>query len=59
MLVYSIKSVHCPLFLLKDEKERPAFLIHMITHEFDNRVRILFSGPEDKLLNPRDLIYEF
>lgn len=55
MLLYSVKSVHFPLFLLRMKKKDIPFSFILITHEFDNRERILFSGPEGKLLNPGDL----
>lgn len=47
-----------PLSLLQMKKKDMPILIFLITHEFD-KVRILFSGPEDKLQNPSDLVCEF
>lgn len=60
MYVFLQRSICVLAFILiTDEKERLDFLIFLVTIEFDNKVRILFSGPEDKLPNPRDLICGF
>jgi len=55
ILLCSLYTSVFSLYFFQQSKQSIRSFIYLITHEFDNRERILFSGPEGKLLNPGDL----